>query len=141
MPRGLTDFGGIWRLEREIEDHLGGGRARMYGTCAFRPDGTGLDVEERGLLHMPDAARPFEAARRYLWREEGRRIDVFFADGGYFHSFAPEEAQPEAGHDCAPDRYDVRYDFSLWPDWHARWRVRGPRKDYLSVTRFSREGA
>lgn len=94
---------------------------------------------ETGHLQMPGLARAMEAERRYLWRaapDGSGRIDVFFDDERYFHSFDPTVKTPMAHHDCAPDAYDVRYEFSLWPEWQVTWRVKGPRKDYVSVTRF-----
>jgi hypothetical protein len=62
---------------------------------------------------------------------------VLFADGRPFHAFDPGAARPEAAHDCPPDLYRVRYDFSDWPDWQAAWEVRGPRKDYRMVSRYA----
>ena len=141
MTLQLADFTGLWTISRQIDDRRaasGQGAARLAGTCDFTLDSEGFMQEERGLLYMPGVDTPFEAARRYLWRAEGALITVFFDDGRYFHSFDPCQTHPEAYHDCTPDRYEVRYDFSKWPIWRARWRVIGPRKDYVSVTEYWR---
>lgn len=153
-PRQLADFVGSWTMSREIDDaragphlgpHAGGQKAHLEGHCQFLSDPGGVLQVERGLLSLPGVAQPFEASRSYLWRTEGAertleraRISVYFEDGRFFHEFDPNEDHPEAGHDCAPDRYDVRYDFSEWPEWRVRWRVVGPRKDYVSVTTYRR---
>ncbi|WP_460273313.1 DUF6314 family protein [Celeribacter sp. ULVN23_4] len=134
----LTDFAGAWSLSRRIEDALAGGTGHLSGTCRFEPDEAGLRCVETGQLTLPGAARSFEAERCYLWRPTPDGIAVFFDDGRFFHAFNPNDPSPRADHDCAPDAYAVRYDFSTWPDWSAEWRVKGPRKDYVSVSRFSR---
>lgn len=121
----------------------------------------GLIYEETGVLHLPDAA-PMQASRRYLWRKAGPGpgagpgIAVYFPDGRFFHAFGvpPEGAAPhevaagsgaafsvvEATHWCDPDDYHVRYDFAHWPAWRAEWRVKGPRKDYVMLSEYRRDG-
>ena len=133
MPR-LQDFAGDWRLTRRIADRAGGQCLRFAGTARFVPDGGGLAYEERGVLRLPGQP-PFEAHRRYLWREEGGLIVVEHGDGRAFHAFDP--AAPEAEHLCPPDTYRVAYRFARWPLWSALWTVAGPRKDYRMLTRFT----
>ena len=80
-----------------------------------------------------------EARRVYLWRDaEPGAVAVTFDDGRPFHQF--DLTGGEARHACPPDTYRVRYDFSEWPVWTARWRVTGPRKDYLMTSRYRRPG-
>ncbi|MDU8944457.1 DUF6314 family protein [Ovoidimarina sediminis] len=135
--RDLGEFEGRWTLSRTIADSLTGGTGRLDGSVVFTPDGTGLRYEETGRLTL--GGTTVTASRTYLWRpaEEASGIDVYFDDGRFFHRIGPGDA-PEAGHDCAPDRYEGRYDFSLWPDWQLHWRVTGPRKDYTSRSLFRR---
>ena len=80
------------------------------------------------------AAPPMQASRVYLWRDTGAGLSVAFEDGRPFHSLAP--GRLEDRHWCDPDTYDVRYDFTRWPDWTQRWRVTGPRKDAVILSRF-----
>lgn len=134
--RDLVAFEGTWAMEREITDHSGGPDGRLTGRCVFSPEAGGLRLTETGVLEMAELA-PMPAERRYFWRAQGAEITVEFDDGRFFHAFDPRGERAEAGHDCAPDRYDVTYDFSRWPAWTATWRVRGPRKDYTSVTRYT----
>lgn len=132
----LADLEGRWRLERVIEDARAGLTGRLEGESVWSPDGAGLKQVETGLLSY-GAAPPMQASRTYLWREGPDGLAVFFEDGRPFHTVTGRLA---ARHDCPPDLYDVTYDFSAWPVWESRWRVTGPRKDALIVSRFSRLG-
>lgn len=134
MEPGLSDFEGGWRLDRRIDDARAGLTGRLEGQAVFRPVQGGLVVTETGRLSY-GAAPPLQAERVYLWRAEAGGIAVAFEDGHPFHWFAP--ARPEATHDCPPDLYRVRYDFTRWPDWQAVWHVTGPRKDYVMTSRYA----
>ena len=131
---GLSDFEGGWRLARRIEDARAGLAGRLEGQAVFRPGDGGLILTETGVLRY-GTGPPMQAERRYLWRAEAGGIAVFFDDGRPFHRFSP--AAPEARHDCAPDLYHVRYDFSDWPRWRAVWHVTGPRKEYVITSDYT----
>ncbi|MDD8022358.1 MAG: DUF6314 family protein [Paracoccaceae bacterium] len=132
MGPKLADFLGDWRLEREIVQG-DGMTARFIGRAQFRPEGAGLQYHETGHLQL-SGLKPMLAERRYLWRQDGARICVDYPDGRAFHCFDP--ADPQATHWCDPDDYRVLYGFDTWPDWQARWRVRGPRKDYTMLSTY-----
>ncbi|GAA3872758.1 DUF6314 family protein [Celeribacter arenosi] len=132
--RTLDDFEGHWTISRHIEDARARQTGTLTGTCTFTRTDTGLLQTETGTLTL--AGTSFEATRRYLWHSDGDLIAVHFDDGRFFHHVDPAATNPTAGHDCAPDRYDVTYDFSRWPMWQSRWHVAGPRKDYVSTTTF-----
>lgn len=132
----LTDFLGDWRLERQIDDRLAGAKGRFTGAAVFSAAGEGLQYRETGTLRF--GAQSFQAERVYHWRAEGPDIRVDFEDGRFFHAFDPAMTAPRAHHFCAPDDYTVSYDFADWPAWSATWTVKGPRKDYTSVTRYLR---
>lgn len=131
MVPDLSDFAGGWRLARRIEDARAGLTGRFEGQAVFRPGAGGLVVTETGVLRY-GAGQPVQAERRYIWRVAAGGIAVFFDDGRPFHRFSP--AAPEARHDCAPDLYHVRYDFSVWPRWRVVWHVTGPRKNYVMTS-------
>ncbi len=135
-PAGLGAFEGRWRLERRIDDHRAGQILRFRGEAEFTPSGAGMEYCETGALSMPDG-KTLVATRRFLWSPHGAGIAVAFADGRFFHRFPLRTQTGEARHWCAPDDYTVRYDFSTWPVWSSRWRVQGPRKDYLMESRFA----
>jgi hypothetical protein len=138
MFRELTDFKGLWTLTRYIAQR-NAPDAELRGSATMRPDADGLIYHEVGLLTVGDSP-PVQAERRYLWRDGGNgAIEVLFEDGRAFHRIDP--ANLNDTHWCDPDTYDVTYDFKTWPNWSSTWRVRGPRKDYDMVTRYSFAGA
>lgn len=131
----LADFEGSWQLCRQITDHRAGVTGRLQGDALFVPGQGGLVLTETGLLHYGDGA-PLKAERRYIWREEAGGIAVTFEDGRPFHWVSSDA--PETHHECPPDLYHVRYEFSAWPEWSAVWQVCGPRKDYVMESHYTR---
>ena len=129
----LWDFEGEWQITRRIEDALSGQEGQFAGAASFVRDGSGLRYSEKGLLTLGGAS--MEAERVYLWRALGAGIEVLFDDGRPFHRI---DDSAEAAHWCDPDQYDVTYEFGRWPKWSSRWRVLGPRKDYVMVSNYSR---
>jgi hypothetical protein len=77
------------------------------------------------------------ASRDYLWREGSGGIAVLYGDGRPFHVIGPGKVV-QALHECPPDRYEVTYNFTRWPEWRMIWKVAGPRKDYVSISDFRR---
>ncbi len=134
MP-GLEDFLGDWRIERSIDDRRMGERATFEGTARIHGDAVRAVYAEVGQLRLPGRS-PLTATRRYLWSATARGIAVAFEDGRPFHAIPAGGGA--AGHDCAPDRYDVVYDFAHWPDWTAVWTVTGPAKDYTARALYRR---
>lgn len=133
----LSDFIGTWTVTRRIDDRRAGAAGSFTGRAVFRPEGTDLAYREEGILRL-GAGPGFTASRSYRWRAAGEAVEVLFEDGRFFHAFTLEAPVAEAGHDCDPDRYEVRYDFRGWPDWRAVWEVRGPRKDYRMDSVYAR---
>lgn len=134
----LDRLEGRWRLSREVRDHRAGHLLRFAGEARFDPDGQGLTCRESGIWLEAPWGR-LKAERVYLWRAEGAGgVRVLFADGRDFHRFRGSGGTAESAHDCGCDRYEVRYVFDLPHLWEAVWRVTGPRKDYISATRFAR---
>lgn len=137
---GLTSLAmleGVWRLERRIL-HDDGREDRFEGEATFTRTGPRLLQDEAGWLHPSHGGQPLRATRRYVWSRTGDQIEVSFADMRPFHSFSLTSAEPTATHLCPPDRYEVRYDFTDFPNWNSTWRVEGPRKAYEMANRFSR---
>ncbi|SFR17431.1 DUF6314 family protein [Poseidonocella sedimentorum] len=141
-PLTLDMLQGAWKLGRVILE-ADGRSAQFIGKAEIRPEdrgqGSGMVYHEHGTLHLP-GERPMHAERRYLFRAEGALIDVRYDDGRPFHRFDPNAEAPEARHDCGPDRYHVRYDFSRFPSWSSEWVVQGPRKSYVMTSHYSRVG-
>jgi len=132
----LQKFVGRWSLAREIVDTAGGREGALAGEAVFRPEGGNIVYEEKGELSMHGLA-PLMAERRYLWRERpDRTIAVHFEDGRPFHRISLDQTMPFDTHFCAPDVYDMAYDFRNWPAWECRTRVEGPRKTYRLLSRY-----
>ena len=127
----LADFMGHWTVTREIRE-ANGTRAAFRGTAHWTPEGPGALYSESGHLSIAGAP-PFLAERRYRWDAD---LNVSFDDGSPFHQVDTEGQ--EITHICPPDTYRGHYDFTTWPQFRLTWRVTGPRKDYVSVTCFSR---
>ena len=129
-PRALSDFEGAWQIMRDIRPETGG-PARFEGQGVWTPDPDGLAYVERGTLTMAGAA-PMHAERRYRWDAD---LSVYFDDGRFFHRVPATGGETE--HWCDPDRYRVTYDFSEWPKFNVIWQVKGPRKAYTMLSRFT----
>ena len=135
--RKLSDFKGRWRMTRRIEQAEAGGTGVFDGVAVFTFVNAALAYEEAGELRLP-AQSGMAATRRYLWRAAGDGVDVCFEDGSDFHHINLHEQVATAWHECHPDRYEVSYNFTHWPDWRAIWRVVGPAKDYTMITDYRR---
>lgn len=128
----LEALKGLWRTQRVIR-HTDGTVARFKGTTIWRAEGSEVVSVETGFLKLGDAT-PVTASRLTRWHATEDGIIVAFADGRAFHTIRGHESH----HDCPPDDYRLRYDFSGWPKWSVRWRVTGPRKNYRALTRYRR---
>ena len=130
----LWSLAGEWSLHRQIQ-HADGRENSLTGKATFTRSGTRLIQEESGLLRLDDQA--LEARQRLVWKQDGSLLRVHFPDMRPFHEFPLGIADPEAVHDCSPDRYHVAYDFARWPIWGSTWTVTGPRKDYVMNSTYS----
>ncbi len=130
----LWSLAGQWTLARQIR-HADGRKNSLTGKAVFIRSDSRLIQDESGVLQLDDLA--LEARRRLVWMQDGSLLRVHFADMRPFHEFSLGNANPEAVHDCPPDRYHVAYDFALWPTWGSVWTVTGPRKDYVMNSTYT----
>ena len=130
----LWSLAGQWSLVRKIR-HADGRENSLIGNAAFTRSGPRLIQEESGLLQLDDQA--LEARQRLVWTQDGPLLRVHFADMRPFHEIPTGVADPEAVHDCPPDRYRVAYDFARWPIWRSAWTVIGPHKDYIMNSTYT----
>ena len=137
-PTKLADFAGDWNIDRRIEDRLAKRTAQLKGTALFAWSGTDLIYSEAGMLTLDDGPA-LSTQQEYLWQTDGSEVRVYFANRAPFHRFPLSVPIANASYWCDPDQYDVRYEFRNWPVWTVTWTVHGPRKDYISITRFERE--
>lgn len=137
---GLTSLAaleGRWALSRRIV-HADGSENAFEGFAVFRRSVGRLIQEEEGELSGQGLPVPVRATRRYLWIQDGRRLECLFGDGRPFHTVPLGAERPETTHLCDPDRYHVAYDFTEFPLWRSVWRVEGPRKDYRMTSAYRR---
>lgn len=108
---GYEDFKGRWQLSRVITDRHSDQVGSLSGTARFDPIGEGaLLYSEVGDLRFGDG--PTMVAKRCnRWAFGVSVVDVFFEDGGVFHSFVPAGLPQGTDHPCGADFYQVRYDF------------------------------
>lgn len=132
-------FEGAWQVSRRIEDSVSGQVGLFEGVARFLPNADGLRYHEAGGLRLGEGA-VMRAERVYLWRIDGRRVEVSFEDGRPFHEF-DLGSDAEVVHQCDPDLYRVRYDFGDWPRWSSCWHVSGPRKAYVMTSDYARVSA
>lgn len=132
----LSALEGHWRLQRKITQ-ADGRTGRFEGDTVFRRTGPRLIQEEAGTLSM-EGAPPLKATRRYIWTTSGELLKIAFEDGRPFHAVPAGVTEYDTVYLCPPDRYEVAYDFADMRAWTSRWRVEGPRKDYVMESRFTR---
>jgi len=123
----LAALEGRWLLSRHIL-HGDGRRDFFEGEVLFRRAGLRLIQDETGTMTVGN--QQFQGQRRYIWEQAQDSLRVYFDDMRPFHSIPLGTALVETVHLCDPDRYQVAYDFSDWPNWSSVWDVEGPRKDY-----------
>ncbi|NNE80311.1 MAG: trigger factor [Silicimonas sp.] len=133
----LWALNGEWHLSRRIV-HGDGSTATLEGKAVFARSGPRLIQDETGILTLDGSE--LEATQRYVWERAGPLLQVYFSDMRPFHAIPLNVVAPEAVHLCAPDRYEVAYDFENWPFWRSVWRVEGPRKDYVMTTTYDQSG-
>jgi hypothetical protein len=131
MTRNLSDFIGNWTILRSIRA-VGQPAATFEGQGEWIAVVTGADYVERGVLHL-SGQPPMTAERRYRWDKD---LNIYFDDGRFFHQVPALGGA--AAHWCDPDQYDVTYDFENWPAWSCTWKVKGPRKDYVLHSDYSK---
>jgi hypothetical protein len=141
--RGVTTLDfllGTWRVERWIDDALGGDVGTFHGTATFVTEGSDdprVRFDESGVVRFGDYSG--RASRRLFFSEGlGSLIDVSFADGHHFIDLDLREGTSKDHHQCASDGYDVTTIMIDNDRIEERWRVRGPAKDYVAVTLMTR---
>lgn len=134
---------GLWHIEREIVDRTTGETGTFRGTAVFAAhagaDGSPLSLEhaENGDLTWRGVTRP--AGRVLLLHPAGDgTARVTFSDGRPFHDLDLRTGRWTAGHPCRADAYTGEFEV-LGPDgWQVAWTVRGPAKDMVLTSFYTR---
>lgn len=130
-------FAGEWRLDREILTAAGEPVGEVTGTATFTEEGGVLVYREVGEMRLGAYTGPVTRTLHYRLAEPGR-ADVHFDHGGFFHELDLRAGCWETDHPCRADLYHGSYRVLDARRWRQEWAVRGPAKDHLIVTRFSR---
>ncbi|MCK1820797.1 DUF6314 family protein [Streptomyces sp. XM83C] len=140
VPDVLVFLAGRWRVARTVRDLASGDEGTFTGTTVFGLlEGGGLLHRESGTFVWRGVARPAERTLRFLPGEVPGTADVRFADGRPFHGLDLTSGRFVADHPCSADLY--RGEFTALDDdrWRTVWRVRGPAKDLVLTTDYTRE--
>ncbi len=119
----------------------------MTGIAKFKRQGPDtLEYLEEGCVLLADG-KAFNAHREYRFERAPRGFAVFFAEDPprLFHPIElvrdGDALAGSATHQCAPDVYASNYRFLADGTILICHAARGPRKDYVSATEFTRRAA
>ncbi|TPN78553.1 hypothetical protein FJ987_11045 [Mesorhizobium sp. CU2] len=129
LPELASALIGRWHVRRVVRDFAGSAGCVFSGEALLTDSG----FSEEGEMRVGDRALPASRAYR-LERQDGcvlvfRGAELFIRLGG-----APSQI---VHHQCGDDLYIGRFIFRS-DEWVEAWRVKGPRKNYASVSRFRR---
>lgn len=130
---------GTWTLNREIV-----GAARMTGTAVFRRLPNGLFAYREEARVQLENGKSHAGSQNYFYERAAGGFSVFFAEEPMrlFHAVAvvPEGDRlvGTTTHLCIADTYDSRYVFNQDGSFEVEHTVKGPRKEYVSGTVFTR---
>jgi hypothetical protein len=154
VPRAvLSALVGRWAFERSIR-HFGNDarHERVHGTVRYTLSGPGLDAvryREDGVFELP-GGREIDVFREYEYEvSRGGDLEIYFVEGGQrtylflglkFQS--PDDSQgfweATSDHLCIKDLYKGTFQVHLEGISASKvvmtYRVKGPNKDYESVT-------
>ncbi len=130
-PARHDAFIGTWSVRRTVIDFLAGTRCVFSGQAVV----TAYAFEETGDISIGERTLP--ASRSYRLERRADMISVLRADGSAFISLDGRASQ-SVRHDCGADLYLGRLLFRGPDEWAEAWRVKGPRKNYASLSRFVR---
>ncbi|MFI6209690.1 DUF6314 family protein [Streptomyces sp. NPDC051041] len=139
VPEVLTYLEGSWRVARSVRDLASGGTGEFSGTTVFDPlEQGGLLYRESGTFVWRGVARPAERTLRFLPGAAPGTADVRFTDGRPFHDLDLTSGRYVADHPCAADLYRGEFTVRDADRWRTVWRVRGPAKDLVLTTDYTR---
>ncbi|MFF7141959.1 DUF6314 family protein [Streptomyces nodosus] len=133
---------GRWRVERTVRDLASGETGHFSGTTVFSPleDGRdGLLHQESGTFVWRGTPRPAERTLWFLTGPAAGTAEVRFTDGRFFHDLDLATGRHVADHPCAADLYRGEFTVRDADHWRTVWRVRGPAKDLVLTTDYTRE--
>ncbi|MGW0970774.1 DUF6314 family protein [Streptomyces sp. NPDC002516] len=135
----LAYLRGSWRVERTVRDLASGAEGHFTGTTVFDPsDDGGLLHRESGTFVWQGVGRPAERTLRFLPGPGPGTALVRFSDGRPFHDLDLTSGHWVADHPCSADLYRGEFTVRDEDHWESVWRVRGPAKDLVLSTAYTR---
>lgn len=134
----LTFFTGLWAYERRISQP----DITVYGVASFEDiDAHSKAFHEEGAYHLNGTQYSCFQKQTWIWSEQ--KLTLLKHDGNILHVFDLEPAdlplQLQHTHSCGADTYTSSFDVLSHSQWRTTYHVSGPRKNYTSVTVFSRQ--
>lgn len=133
---------GGWQIDRLLTDHRTGTQGRFTGHALVAPAPPEQPGEwrysEHGELRFAAHTGPASRQLRYQGLPDGT-VAVRFADGRPFYVLDLRTGQAQAEHGCGADHYLLSHRVLGTDLLEEEWRVRGPGKEYLAVTRLARK--
>ncbi|MDA5635934.1 MULTISPECIES: DUF6314 family protein [Rhizobium/Agrobacterium group] len=128
---GPEEFFGVWAVQRTILDRMNVVKVEFAGTAVisryhFEEDG---ETFSGGML--------LASRRKYALSFTYHGVDVAFHDLRAF-GFISRMPSQKLDHRCGDDDYSGRLLFPNPESLIEVWRVRGPRKNYTSFSRYQR---
>ncbi|MFT4182810.1 MAG: DUF6314 family protein [Rhizobium sp.] len=127
----LERYLGTWEVRRTILDRLNHCRILFEGQAFVTP----VQFEEHG--DTTSGQTTLRSSRTYQLDDADDDLVVRFPNLSEFIRIG-EGASQSVTHHCGPDLYRGRLFFRAPDAWAEMWRVRGPRKHYLSLAHYRR---
>ncbi|MBW8908170.1 MAG: hypothetical protein JF620_03910 [Mesorhizobium sp.] len=121
---------GGWRVHRVVRDFIGSASCVFAGEALL----TESDFSEEGEIRIGDRVMP--ANRTYRLERQAGSVLVFRGDEVFIR--LDDRPSQVVRHQCGVDSYIGRLIFRGLDEWIEAWRVKGPRKNYASISRFHR---
>lgn len=130
MPELASALIGRWRVRRVVRDLIGSAGCVFFGEAVVTENG----FSEEGEIRVGDRALP--ASRAYRLERQDGSVLVYRGEASFIRLGA--EPSQVVQHRCGDDSYVGRFIFRGPEEWAEAWRVKGPRKNYASISRFDR---
>ncbi len=132
---------GSWQIERTIVDYRAGERGSFVGSGTFAlvddTAGTRAHYDESGRFSFGDyVGRSSRELDFVASRDHG--VVVNLRDGHVFVELNLTAGISRDEHVCRADRYEITMTAKSPDLLEEQWRVRGPQKDYVAVTTYTR---
>ncbi len=99
---------------------------------------------EQGVLTLDHGEEIMDVKRSYDYRFEDCVIQIYYADGPdngkLFQTLEfKNDIEAVAEHLCGEDLYKSQYVFDLPDSFIIKHEVQGPKKDYVSETKYTKQ--